>query len=137
MDGLFLKLDAVTIPVPDLDSSIAFYGDQLGHRLLWRNDAMGQAGLAPPRSETEIVLSVEHRYEPNWLVRSVDDAVQRIVDAGGSKLVSPFDIPVGRVAVAADPFGNALVLVELSKGRYVTDGEHRVTGVTASDNAGP
>jgi hypothetical protein len=41
----------------------------------------------------------------------------------------PFDIPVGRVAVVADPFGNTLVLVDLSKGRYVTDASGNVTGV--------
>ena len=41
----------------------------------------------------------------------------------------PFDIPAGRVAVVADPFGNILVLVDLSKGRYVTDSAGNVTGV--------
>ena len=33
-------------------------------------------------------------------------------------ITEPVEIPVGRVAVVADPFGNALVLVDLSKGRY-------------------
>jgi hypothetical protein len=36
-------------------------------------------------------------------------------------VTGPFDIPVGRVAVVADPFGNVLVRVGLPKGRYVTD----------------
>jgi catechol 2,3-dioxygenase-like lactoylglutathione lyase family enzyme len=35
------KIDAVTIPVPDLGSGLAFYRDRLGHPLLWRNDAIG------------------------------------------------------------------------------------------------
>ena len=43
---LLLGVDAVTVPVPDLDSGLAFYSGQLGHRLLWRNDEVGQAGLA-------------------------------------------------------------------------------------------
>jgi hypothetical protein len=30
----------------------------------------------------------------------------------------------------ADPFGNVLVLLDLSKGRYITDADGRVTGVT-------
>ena len=34
------------------------------------------------------------------------------------RLSAPFDIPVGRVAVVADPFDNVLVLIDLSKGRY-------------------
>ena len=33
----------------------------------------------------------------------------------------PFDIPVGRVAAVADPFGSVLALAGLPKGRYVTD----------------
>ena len=49
--------------------------------------------------------------------------------AGGKILVAPFDIPVGRRAVVADPFGNPLVLLDLSKGRYSTDMAGRVTGV--------
>ena len=44
-------------------------------------------------------------------------------------LTEPFDIPVGRVAVVADPFGNTLVLLDLSKGHYVTDATGNVTGV--------
>jgi hypothetical protein len=44
-------------------------------------------------------------------------------------LDGPFDIPVGRVAIVADPFGNVLVLIDLSKGRYVTDQAGRVSGV--------
>lgn len=44
-------------------------------------------------------------------------------------VTEPFDIPVGRVAAVADPFGNTLVLLDLSKGHYVTDGMGNVTGV--------
>ena len=35
---LLRLVDAVTIPVPDLDEGLRFYRDQLGHQLLWRND---------------------------------------------------------------------------------------------------
>ena len=45
-------------------------------------------------------------------------------------VTGPFDIPVGRAAVVADPFGNVLVLLDLSKGRYVTDSAGNVTGVS-------
>jgi catechol 2,3-dioxygenase-like lactoylglutathione lyase family enzyme len=40
---LLRKIDAVTIPVPDLDAGLGFYRDRLGHELRWRNDAIGQA----------------------------------------------------------------------------------------------
>ena len=120
-DPLLRQLDAVTVPVPDLDHGLAFYRDQLGHELLWRNDAVGQAGLRLPESATELVLSTALGYAPNWLVTSVDEAVERLVAAGGRVLSPPAPIPVGRVAVVADPFGNPLVLVDLSAGTYVTD----------------
>lgn len=128
-EPLLRKVDAVTFPVPTLDEGIAFYRDKLGHVVAWRNDPAGQAGLALPDSDTEIVLSTEQRYEPNWLVNAVDAAVATIVAGGGKVLAAPFDIPVGRVAVVADPFDNVLVLIDLSKGRYVTDEDGHVTSV--------
>jgi predicted enzyme related to lactoylglutathione lyase len=129
-DAPLLRLvDAVTIPVADLDEGLRFYRDQLGHRLLWRNDDIGQAGLLLPDSTTEIVLSTDVGYAPTWLVASVEEALDRITAAGGSVVESPRPIPVGRLAVVADPFGNRLVLLDLSAGRYVTNADHEVVGV--------
>ncbi len=126
---LLQKLDAVQIPVPDLDAGLSFYRDRLGHALRWRSDQIGQAGLVMPGSDTEIVLTTGQQHEPNWLVTSADDAAAAVQTAGGRVVTRPFDIPVGRVAVVADPFGNILVLVDLSKGHYVTDAGGNVTGV--------
>jgi predicted enzyme related to lactoylglutathione lyase len=126
---LLQKLDAVQVPVPDLDAGLRFYRDRLGQELRWRNDQIGQAGMAMPGSDTEIVLTAVQKYEPNWLVTSADNAAAAVQAAGGRVVTGPFDIPVGRVAVVADPFGNILVLVDLSKGHYVTDGTGNVTGV--------
>jgi predicted enzyme related to lactoylglutathione lyase len=67
--------------------------------------------------------------EVDFLADSADEAASQLVQAGGTLLVEPFDIPVGRVAVVADPFGNPLTIVDLSKGRYVTDAHGNVTGV--------
>jgi len=97
---LLRLVDAVTIPVPDL-----------------------------PDATTEIVLTTEVEYAPSWLVTSLDEALDRITAAGGHVIDSPSDIPVGRLAVVADPFGNRLVLLDLSRGRYVTNADHEVIGV--------
>lgn len=127
-------IDAVTVPVSDLDQGLSFYRDALGHEVLWRHDELGQAGLGLPDGETELVLTTTHEYAPNWLVTSVGDAVADVVAAGGAVLAEPVRIPVGRLAVVADPFGNALVLLDLSAGRYTTrDGGH-VTGVESSSD---
>lgn len=126
---LFEKVDAVTIPVPDLDAGLRFYREALGHELLWRNDEIGQAGLAMSLSDSEIVLTTRDNYAPTWLVSNADGASRVFVEAGGGVIVEPFDVPVGRLAIVADPFDNVLVLLDLSKGRYVTDDARRVTGV--------
>jgi len=101
----------------------------LGHELVWRNDAEGQVGLRLPESPTELVLSTNLEYAVNWLVTSVPEAVEIILETGGKVVLEPTQIPVGQLAVVNDPFGNALVLLDLSAGRYVTDAEGRVLGV--------
>ena len=128
---LMRSVDAVTIPVPDLDTGLRFYRDGLGHRLLWRNDSLGQAGLGLPDSNTEIVLTTRLDYAPSWLVTSADEAADTIRAAGGRVIAEPADIPVGRVVIVADAFGNVLVLLDLAYGRYTTDDAGSVTGVAA------
>jgi hypothetical protein len=51
------------------------------------------------------------------------------VHAGGRRISGPSDVPVGRLAVVADVFGNELVLQDLSKGTYVVDDSGHVIGV--------
>ena len=126
---LFRKVDAVTVPVPDLDAGLRFYAEALGHPLRWRNDAAGQTGLTLPESDTELVLATDLRYEPGWLVEDADAAAERVRRAGGDIVNGPFDISVGRAVVVADPFGNHLLLLDLSKGLYRTDEKGRVTGL--------
>ena len=126
---LLSGVDAVTVPVPDLDAGLAFYRDRLGHPLLWRHYELGQAGLGLVTDGTELVLSTRAPYAPAWLVSSADAAATEVVAAGGRRVAGPSDIPVGRLAVVADVFGNELVLVDLSTGRYATDRHGNVTGV--------
>lgn len=128
-EPLLRAVDAVTVAVPDLDAGLEFYRDRLKHDLVWRNDAIGQAGLRCRDGDTEIVLTTTLPAEPAWLVDSAERAADVIVRSGG-RLVSPaVDIPVGRLAVVEDPFGNRLVLIDLSAGRYRTDPSGGVTGV--------
>ena len=123
----------MTVRVTDLDSGLAFYQEALGHELAWRNDEIGQAGLRLPDSDTEIVLATGLEYAPSWLVDSADAAAEQVAEHGGRVVTAPFGIPVGRCAVAEDPFGNRLVLLDLSKGLYVTDDRGTVTGVAHQD----
>lgn len=119
----------MTVPVPDLEAGLRFYRDRLGHSLLWHHDELDQAGLQLAASGTELVLATRGPFAPSWLVSSADEAGAAIVKAGGRWITRPCDLPVGRLAVVADVFHNELVLLDLSKGRYVTDAARRVIGV--------
>lgn len=52
--------------------------------------------------------------------------------AGRKIIEEPFDIPVGRATIVADPFGNVLVLLDLSNGTYVVDADNNVIGVNST-----
>ena len=76
------------------------------------------------------MLTTEHHYEPNWLVASADEAVDVFRSKGGQVISEPFDLPVGRPGLVLDPFGNTLVLLDLSNEEYDTDEADNVTGVS-------
>ena len=126
MEPLLRQVDCVQIPVPDLDAGLRFYRDELGLELKWRHAT--QAGLR--LGDSELVLQTERPDpETDFLVGSVEEAIRRVEAAGGTVVSGPEDILVGRVAVVADPFGNPLVLLDLSKGTFRTDHDGTVTGV--------
>ncbi len=130
-EPLIRKVDCVQLRVADLDSGLAVYRDKLGHDLIWRTE--NAVGLRMPAGDTEIVLKTE-RDEPGveLLVKSADQAASRMVEAGGRVVVPPFDIQIGRCTVVEDPWGNRLVLLDMSRGSLVTDSSGNVVG-TSSD----
>jgi predicted enzyme related to lactoylglutathione lyase len=114
------KVDCVRIPVPDLETGLAFYGDRLGHELIWRMETA--AGLRLPESDVEIVIYTDPEgMEVDFLVDSTDDAIGTFERAGGRLVAPPFDIPIGRCSLVEDPFGNRFVLLDMSKGPLTTD----------------
>ena len=125
-DPLLRSVDSVEVRVPNLDAGLAFYRDLLGQELRWRAET--SAGLAMPGTDTELVIQTERPAECAFLVESADEAAARFVEAGGRVVTSPHDIRIGRCAVVQDPWGNRLVLLDMSKGRLVTDAEGNIIG---------
>ncbi len=124
---LLRKVDCVEFYVPDLEAGLKFYCNQLGLELYWRTPTA--AGLRLPETDAEIVLQTERQHrEVDMLVDAADEAVLRFAEAGGTIVVPPFDIQVGRGAVVADPWGNRFVLLDLSKGLLKTDAQKNVIG---------
>jgi orotate phosphoribosyltransferase len=125
---LIRKVDCVSLPVASLDDALAFYRDRLGHRLIWRT--VSACGLRLADSETELVLHTDRRPPAaELLVESVGEAVVRFQRAGGTLVTGPFDIQIGRCAVVSDPWGNQLVLLDISKGPLKPDVEDDVAGL--------
>ncbi len=127
-DPLFHKIDCVELPVPDLEAALRFYRDTLGHTLVWRTAT--SAGLRMAVDDgTEIVLQTE-RPERNidLLVTSADEAARTFEQAGGTVIVPPFDIQIGRAVVVKDPFGNVLVLLDSTRGLLLTDADGNIIG---------
>ncbi len=122
---LFRKIDCLSIPVPDLDAALAFYSGKLGHELIWRGRKA--AGLRLPGSNAELVLHTDDRsMETDLAVESVPEALARFTAAGGKVLAGPFEIQIGLCAVVSDPWGNALVILDASKGTLQVDENKRV-----------
>lgn len=119
------KVDAVLVKVPSIAEGLDFYREQLGMQTRWKKDDMAAVRLG----DSELVLTTKLEPETDFLVESVEHAVAVFEHAGGKVIVPPEDIPVGKVAVVEDPFGNKLTLVDLSKGTYKTDASGAVTGV--------
>ena len=124
---LVQKIDCVRLYVPDLEAGLAFYRDRLGHALIWRTEHA--LGLGLPGTDAEIVLQDEQPgQEIDFKVASADQAARQFVEAGGTIIVPPFDIQIGRAVVVQDPWGNPYVLLDASQGLLATDENGRVIG---------
>jgi predicted enzyme related to lactoylglutathione lyase len=124
---LFKKIDCIRLPVPDLEEALAFYSGQLGHQLIWRTQTA--TGLALPQSDAEIVLYTDGTApEIDLLVESADLAAEQVTAAGGKVIAGPFEIQIGRCVVVLDPWDNELVLLDMSKGRLITDANGNILG---------
>ena len=123
---MFRKVDCVLLRIPDLEEALCFYRDGLGLKLAWRRGS-SSAGLTMRDSGTELVLVQESGSpETDLLVDSVDSACGTFRRAGGTVVKPPFDIPIGKCALLRDPWGNPLVILDMSKGPLRTDSHGNV-----------
>jgi predicted enzyme related to lactoylglutathione lyase len=123
---LLRNVDCHSLPVRDLDGAVAFYG-ALGHELIWRDETA--AGLRLPESEAELVLHTDDRpIETDFKVRSVPEAIEAFVNAGGRLVHGPFEIRIGLCAVLLDPWDNPIVVLDTSRGLVEVDECKNVIG---------
>lgn len=129
MAKIFKNIDCIELYVSDLNEGVQYYCDSMGLKLLWRNEDM--VGLGMENDITEIVLQSQRKQVlVDIKVESVDESIEKIKEAGGTVEYGPFDVPIGRCAVILDKWDNKYVILDMTKGRYVTDGDGNVTGVS-------
>jgi predicted enzyme related to lactoylglutathione lyase len=125
--SLFTKVDCIQMYVPDLKDGIKFYCDNLGLKVIWRTDTA--VGLGMDDAITEIVIQNERKeQEIDFMVDSAVEAADRIETAGGRIIFGPFDIRIGKCAVVEDPWGNRYVILDSSKGTFITDDDGNIIG---------
>jgi len=129
-DPLFSNIDCLGVQVPSIDEALAFYEAKLEQRLLWRTPTSAGLAFADAGPMPELVLHTDAWQIATAIkVASVAAAVERFVAAGGRLVEPPSEIPIGWLAVVADPWNNHLVLLDSSKGQLVTDAEGKVVGI--------
>jgi predicted enzyme related to lactoylglutathione lyase len=96
-------------------------------KVIWKTES--SAGLGLSEGITEVVLQNERKeLNVDFKVDSVVEAVKDIEKAGGQVIYGPFDIPIGKCAVVKDPWGNRYVILDTTKGTYITDDEGNIIG---------
>lgn len=128
MSEFFKQVDCIELYVPDLDEGIEYYCGSLALKLLWHAETT--VGLGMENDTTEIVLQTDRKkMNVDFKVESVDNSIDRIVNAGGKVINGPFDIPIGKCAVIQDKWENQYVILDMTKGKYTTDENGNVIGV--------
>jgi len=131
-EAVFRRIDCHLLNAPDLDAAIDFYQGRLGQTLIWRSDEA--VGFRMPETDAELVVHTRLAPETDLLVRSVPDAISRLITAGASLIRGPFDIAIGKCAVLRDPFGNVLTILDQSKGPLKTDTAKNVVSRTEASS---
>lgn len=125
--GLFQCVDCIELYVSDLEEGVKYYS-KLGLKVLWKNDT--SVGMGMEDDFAEILLQNERKkMNVDFKVESVIDTVEKIKEIGGEIIHGPFDIPIGKCAVVRDKWSNEYVILDMTKGRYVTDEDGNILDV--------
>jgi predicted enzyme related to lactoylglutathione lyase len=128
--GLLLNID-----VPDIEQGIAFYTAALGLKLGRRfdEDFVELTGSDAPIYLLEKAAGTPigpaggdvRRYRRHWTpihpdfaVDDIDTATARAVAAGAVQEGETCDVPYGKLAMFADPFGHGFCLIEFNAEGY-------------------
>ena len=124
---LFQSVDCIRIYVPDLEKGLEFYRNGLGMKVVWKTASAIGLGMADNKTEL-VIQNEDRRNEVDIKVASVIDAAELIKSVGGSIVCGPFDIRIGKCAVVKDPWENEYVILDSTKGTFITDSDGNIIG---------
>lgn len=104
--------------VSDLEKSVPFYRDVLGLKQAWRDDDKQMVGFKLGRGSGEIVIQSDKslpKFDYSFLVDNVEAFCNKVTDSGFKVAVKPFEVRCGKYAVLADPDGNKIPIIDLTK----------------------
>ncbi|GAA2482341.1 VOC family protein [Winogradskya humida] len=111
------RIDCVMVRVGDLGAATEFYARVFGLRTLWHDELA--VGMGMPETDAEVVLHTMDLARDVGVRYLVDDVLAAVAayEHGGCVIREPlFDIAIGRCAVLEDPFGNAVCILDMSRG---------------------
>lgn len=117
MEGRFVWADLTTT---DSDAAGAFYAELLGWQLDRDESSMGVYVIGEVAGRDAAGMMAQSPDQagmpPMWTIYlasdGLEDTLGRIEQHGGTAVVPPFEIPGGRIAVAADPTGGVFAIAE-------------------------
>jgi len=113
-----LKIDNIMFFVKDLEKASKFYENVLGLKRVWTDKKNKMIGFVFDESDSEIVIHGDPEI-PNpdfsFLVENVEQFCEEYRKKGYSLIREPFDVRCGKFAILADPDGNAIPIIDLTK----------------------
>jgi hypothetical protein len=95
--------------------------------MIWKTERA--IGLGMDEDNTEVVLhSSARKVEVDFMVDSVIKAVEDIKKAGDRVIIGHFDIDIGKCSVVKDLWNNEYMILDSTKGTYITDEDGNVIG---------
>lgn len=121
-----LKIDCVMYRVSDLESAAVFYSETLGLKQVWKDDEAKMIGFIFPGGDSEVVIHSNPDI-PNpdfcFLVENVEEFAKDFKEKGYKVCKEPFHVRTGKFAVLADPDGNIINIIDLTKFGGVARGD--------------
>ena len=113
-----IKIDSILFYVKNLDKSAEFYQNVLGMKKVWMDKKTKMIGFIFPQTDAEIVIHSDPAL-PNpsfsFLVENVEEFCKYYHNEGYQILEGPFEVRTGKFAILADPDGNEIPIIDLTK----------------------